>query len=98
MTRDQAKESAKRQLESYLQGRGINTKKPFRCLNPSHEDKNPSMSSDSNRDRVHCFGCGADYDILALIAIEYNIHDDKEMLSKTYEVLGIRLAMMYGKP
>lgn len=44
MNRSEAKEIAKTRLQEYLQRKGINTRKPFRCLSHDHEDKNPSMS------------------------------------------------------
>ena len=56
-------EKIKAELEEYLQRMGIDTKKAFRCLNPKHEDKHPSMSYDAKRCKVHCFSCGVDYDI-----------------------------------
>lgn len=46
MNRNQTKEYLKTKIEDYLSLMGINTKKNFRCLNPNHEDKNPSMSLD----------------------------------------------------
>ena len=44
MNRDEAKRYVKDQLENYLQSKGINTSKNFKCLNPAHDDKHPSMS------------------------------------------------------
>lgn len=40
-----------------------NLRRPFHCLSPSHEDRNPSMSYDSRRLNVHCFSCGASGDV-----------------------------------
>ena len=56
-------ESEKLELEGYLWRLGIDTNKAFRCLNPKHEDRHPSMRYDAKRHKVHCFSCGADYDI-----------------------------------
>ena len=53
----------KEDLEKVLKNLGIDVKKAFRCLNPEHEDKNPSMRYDAKRQKVHCFSCGVDYDI-----------------------------------
>jgi len=89
MTRDQAKDYVKGQLEPYLQSKGINTRKPFHCLNPEHADNNPSMSYDAKRQRAHCFACGVDWDTFALIAAEYGITDDAAMFEKAYEVFGV---------
>jgi replicative DNA helicase len=85
---DSDKQSAKTRLGEFLESRGIDINKPFRCLNPEHEDKKPSMSFDSKRNRVKCFSCGANYDIFSLIGIEYRVCG-YEMFKKTYEILGI---------
>jgi len=89
--RDQAKEYIKSQLENYLKQKGIDTKKPFKCLNPTHADKNPSMSYDSKRNKAHCFSCGADYDTLDLIGLDYNLSDSKDIFNKAYEIYHITI-------
>ena len=33
-----------------------------RCINPSHDDKNPSMSINKPANKVKCFSCGASMD------------------------------------
>ena len=86
---DTAKSQLKDQLETYLINKGINIKKPFNCLNPAHADKNPSMSYDKKRNKVHCFSCNADYDIIDLIQIDYNITDTAEAFKKGYELFNI---------
>ena len=88
-TYEDAKAELKSRLEDYLQQKGINTRKPFKCLNPAHTDNTPSMSYDSKRNKVHCFSCNADYDLIDLIQIEYGITDVKEAFKK--EVLLIAL-------
>lgn len=36
----------------------------FRCINPNHPDKHPSMCVDPNHPQyVHCFSCGVSYDL-----------------------------------
>lgn len=36
----------------------------FRCINPNHPDKHPSMCVDRNHPQyVHCFSCGVSYDL-----------------------------------
>lgn len=72
MIEEQGKEQIKSQLESYLQQQGINTNKHFECLNPAHKDNKPSMSYDKKRNKAHCFSCGADYDTIDVIEIQYN--------------------------
>ena len=57
-------------LPQYLDILGVSTKGPFKCLNPNHMDKTPSMSFDAKDGRhVHCFGCDATWDIFDLIAV-----------------------------
>lgn len=92
MNRNQAKDSAKSKITDYLRSKGIkNLNNNFSCLNPHHPDKNPSMSYDKNRQKVHCFSCNVDYDIFDLIAIQYGLSNDKEIFNKTYEWCGITL-------
>lgn len=63
-------EQLKGMLPQYLDILGVSTKGPFKCLNPTHMDKTPSMSFDAKDGRhVHCFGCGATWDIFDLIAV-----------------------------
>lgn len=91
MDREQARATVKEYLGEYLQGKGINTRKPFNCLNPEHPDKHPSMSYDSKNQRCKCFSCGVSYDIFDLIGIDYGITDDKEKFSKAYELYGLKI-------
>ena len=58
------KEAAKKVrpcLSLYLDTQGINPTKNFTCLNPDHDDQNPS--SGIYNDRIRCFSCGASYDV-----------------------------------
>ena len=83
-----AKEEAKKYLPDYLLKRGIDINKKFSCLNPNHEDVHPSMSYDSNRCCVHCFSCGADYDIFNLVEIDTGLAGS-ELFNRVYEMAGI---------
>lgn len=65
-----SEEQLKQRLPEYLAKIGVDTRKNFRCLNPGHDDKTPSMAYDSKRNKVHCFGCGATWDIFDLVAVE----------------------------
>ena len=89
MNRDQARDVAREQIASYLQRKGIDTGNPFICLNPEHNDRSPSMGYDKERYRVHCFSCGASYDIFDLVALDYNLTDQREIFDKTYQLLKI---------
>ena len=73
----------KERLAEYLERRGIDTRKPFRCLNPEHKEQpltpehtrhTPSMSYDAVHNRVKCFSCNASYDVIDLIALERGIN------------------------
>ena len=61
------------ELRIYLLHKGLSDKKSFRCLNPFHEDKNPSMRYNPKKKNVHCFSCGATYDIFDIIGLDYNL-------------------------
>lgn len=91
MDRDTAKAHVREQLEEYLQRRGIDTRKAFRCLNPNHEDRHPSMSLDRKRNKCHCFACAADYDTFDVIGIEYGLTEPKAIFAKAYELFGIQI-------
>jgi len=71
-------EKIKEHFKDYLEEKGINTKKLFRCLNPNHEDKNPSMSYDPNKNILHCFSCGKNYDLISLYAQDNNLDEKKD--------------------
>lgn len=94
---NQAKEYVKQELDNYLKAKGINTSKPFRCLNPHHEDKNPSMCIDrSGRGGPHCkcFACDAYYDTFDLIRIDNNIVDDSELFTEAYRFFNLKVTDM----
>lgn len=91
MDRDTAKETVKGYLEEYLRGKGINTRRPFNCLSPSHNDTHPSMSFDRKANRCKCFSCGVSYDIFDLIGIDYNLTDQKSIFEKAYSLYGLTI-------
>lgn len=91
MNREQARDIVKGYLPDYLQSKGINIRRLFNCLNPDHADRHPSMSYDSKRQKVHCFSCGADYDIFDLIGIDNGLTDPKDIFNKAYELYGITI-------
>ena len=73
-------DSLRPRIVDYLRERGIDPRKRFRCLNPAHLDRDPSMSFDPKRDKVHCFACGADYDLFDLLTLEENLSSPLEAL------------------
>jgi len=89
MNSNLTKDDIKNELSGYLESKGIDIKKSFRCLNPDHADNNPSMKLDPKRNKVHCFACGADYDIFDIVGIDYGISDNKTKFKKTYEIFNV---------
>lgn len=77
----------RRRLDEYLTRRGIPLNKPFRCLNPKHEDRHPSMSFNRKADNVHCFSCGVTYDIFDLVGLDYGIESFSDKFNKTAQIL-----------
>ena len=87
MDRIQARDELRGHLEEYIaEFHGVqNTRRNFRCLNPNHEDSNPSMGFDKAHNRVHCFSCGASYDIIDLIKLDRGMATDREAFAWGYE-------------
>lgn len=75
-------ESLRPTIVNYLHDRGVNPKKRFRCLNPAHLDRDPSMGFDPKRNKVHCFACGADYDLFDLLAMDGGLSSPREALAE----------------
>ena len=69
-------------LETYLRERGLDPRKRFRCLNPDHYDHDPSMGYDPKRHKVHCFACGADYDLFDLLTMDNGLSSPLEALAE----------------
>ena len=83
LTKKQAIIYIREQLEDYLISKGISCLKIFRCLNPNHEDKNPSMSFYKPGNIVKCFACGAKYDIFDLVKFDFGL----ERFNKQFDFL-----------
>lgn len=62
-------------LPQWLREHGLPLHKPFACLNPAHQDAHPSMGYNEKNQTVHCFACGATYDIFDLVGQEENLAD-----------------------
>ena len=84
----EGKEIARSMLEMYLQGRGINTAKPFSCLVPEHEDRHASMALKPNKRQVHCFSCGKSYDIFDLVGFETGL-EKYDLFKNVFETYNI---------
>ena len=80
----------KQYITDYLSLQGIFWEhgKHFRCLNPRHSDKHPSMSYDPRRKNVHCFACGVSYDLFDLIELFEGISDKKSQLARAKQLYG----------
>ena len=91
MTRDQAITDIRGRLGEFFSSRGIDTRKNFRCVNPDHPDKNPSMTFDTKSQRVKCFACGANYDVFDLIGIEHGLSAFNDKLSRACEIFHLTI-------
>lgn len=85
----------KAQLPRYLAGRGIDIRRAFRCLNPQHTDKNPSMSYDRQHNRCSCFACNARYDIFDVVEVCERL-DKGAAFKRAYEYAGETLPAIDG--
>lgn len=81
-------ESLRPYIINYLHDRGVNPRKRFRCLNPAHPDRDPSMGFDPKRNKVHCFACGADYDLFDLLAMDEGLSSPQEALAEASKRYG----------
>lgn len=96
MTREEAKDYVRSQIVSYLEtvkllDLGENKKKKFKCLNPAHDDHNPSMNYDPKKINVYCPSCETGYDTLDLISMDYGLHTYNEALDKACEIYHIEI-------
>ncbi len=97
---NEIKNELKSRLPDYLSDIGINTNNKFNCINPYHDDKNPSMGLDKKNGslHVHCFGCGAHWDIFDVYAVETKQGTVNGDATVTYDYKKIfsDLAIKYG--
>ena len=84
--KEDVKAFIKSMCRDYLKSKGIDIQRPFRCLNPEHQDEHPSMSFDKKRDKVHCFSCGADYDTFDLVGIFEGLNGFQEVFNRACEI------------
>ena len=97
MLDEQIKMELKARLGDYLQTyHGISDLKiNFRCLNPNHNDQNPSMSLKD--DYINCFACGKSYDLFSLIGQDYNLSNYKDQVNKACQLYGYKPQFDTGK-
>lgn len=84
--KEETKETIKQHLPDLLRDMGLNPRKKFKCLNPDHDDSNPSMSYNRKKLNVHCFSCGATYDIFDIVGLNNNLKDPKEIFKLTFDL------------
>lgn len=97
MDNEQIKEYVKEHLADFLEMNSIKTKGFFTCINPQHNDHNPSMRIDRKKNKAHCFGCHADYDTFDAIGIFYGLTDFKDQFNKAIEIFNLEQDMPTGK-
>jgi hypothetical protein len=60
-----------------------------RCLSPSHEDRTPSFTVDTDKQRFRCYGCGVHGDVIDLVRlVEPGLlaHEAMVSLSLRYDI------------
>jgi len=62
-------------LPQWLREHGLPLNRLFACLNPAHRDVHPSMRYNVKNQTLHCFACGATYDIFDLVGQEEGLTD-----------------------
>lgn len=75
--------------------------RPFCCINPEHDDADPSMSVYENAAgewRAHCFGCQACYDVYDVIGIAYQLDSLPEQRRKAAEIFNLQLDSSSYRP
>lgn len=95
---DQNTRHLRSQLKAYLIRKGINPGKPFRCLNPGHEDSNPSMSFYAKNNTVKCFSCGQTYSLFDLIGIDQGLASFSDQKKAAAELFPIGLISEPARP
>jgi len=84
--KDKYKHHAADFLQSHFH---VDPAKNFRCINPTHYDKDPSMGYHKESHTARCFSnCGARYDIYELVGMAYNLNTFTEKYNKVEEIYG----------
>lgn len=89
----------KNSLPQWLREHGLPLNRPFACLNPAHQDAHPSMGYNEKNQTVHCFACGATYDVFDLVGQEENLTDfPSKMKAVNRRYGGGRIIRVTAKP
>lgn len=81
-------DALKAKLPLWLRAHHLPENKVFTCLNPAHADRHPSMRYDRRHQIVHCFACGASYDLFDLIGQEHGLVSFPEKLEAARRLYG----------
>ena len=96
---ERTKEFLRGKLPDYLRSRGIKPEEPFNCLNPLHPDHRLCMSYNPHSKCVQCYGCNANYDLFALIGLDYGLTDFNAQYNKACELfLGKNPVSVHERP
>ncbi len=68
------------------------------CINPDHEDRNPSMSYNRKSQTLHCFACGVNYDLFDVIKMDYPECDSfPRQVKKACDIFGKPFPADFGR-
>lgn len=69
----------------------------IRCINPEHDDRNPSMSYNRKTQTLHCFACGVNYDLFDVIKMDYPECDSfPRQVKKACDIFGKQFPQTFG--
>ncbi|MCF0115733.1 MAG: toprim domain-containing protein [Erysipelotrichaceae bacterium] len=94
LTYKEAKDFIKdKYTEEYLSAKGLNLRKNISCLNPDHDDSNPSMKYYPDDKTLYCYSCRTRYDLLDVIGLDYNLTGFREKLEKAIELFNLDIEL-----
>lgn len=93
MVSDLQRDELRTMMPEYLENvHGVtDLSRAFRCLNPDHEDRHPSMTFDRKANRVKCWSCDFTADIFELAGVDNGVTRFPEKAEKAAEAVGYRL-------
>lgn len=83
-------DAVKQHLPEYMaEHHGWKKGKNIRCINPDHQDDNPSMGLNLKGEvpRLKCFSCGESYSLIDVIMIDHDL-DLNGAIQKAFELYG----------
>lgn len=99
---DQLIQELKQLLPEYMAQKRIliggRRSRMIRCINPEHEDRNPSMSYNRKSQTLHCFACGVSYDLFDVIKMDYPECDSfPRQVKKACDIFGKPFPESFGR-